>query len=130
MEDARINGIKVIECQSQDKICSLVNSKYLSNFNKRISRISLRGYYIIGTSEAKPRGPKPKIGKTLPKEINIHTSMMQVSGTSESNPRQMKGIINTAIKSTPHEGMFSEDYAYNKVLTAHTLTMKASNGRL
>ena len=61
LEDARIKGIKVIGCQSQDEICSLVNSKYLSNFDKRISRTSLRRYYKNGTSEAKPRGLKPKI---------------------------------------------------------------------
>ena len=57
------------------------------------------------------------------KGINLHTSMMQVSGTGEAKPRQLRGIINAAIKSTPHEGMFLEDYAYNKVLTAHALTM-------
>ena len=128
-EDARVKGIKVIVCQSQDKICSLVNSKYLSNFDKRISRTSLCRYYRIGTSEAKPRGPKPKMSKTILKAINLHTSMMQVSGTGEANPRQLKGIINAVIKSTPHEGMISEDYAYSKVLTAHSLTMEASNGR-
>ena len=55
--------------------------------------------------------------------------MMQVSGTGEAKPRQLKGIIKAAIKSTPHEGTFSEDYAYSKVLTAHALKMEASNGR-
>ena len=127
MEDARINGIKVIECQSQDKICSLVNSKYLSNFDKIISRTFLCRDDRIGTSGAKQRGPEPKISKTLLKAINLHTSMMQVSGTGEAKPRQLRGIINAAIKSTPHEGTFSEDYAYSKVLTTHALTMESSN---
>ena len=54
--------------------------------------------------------------------------MMQVSGTGEAKQRQLKGIINAAIDSTPHEGTFLEDYAYSKALTAHTLTMEASNG--
>ena len=129
LEDAMIKGIKVIVCQSQDKICSLVNSKYLSNFDKIISRTSLPPYYRIGTSEVKPRVPKPKISKTLLKAINIHTSMMQVYGNGEAKPRQLKGIINSAIKSTPHKGTFLEDYAYTKVLTACALTMEASNGR-
>ena len=55
--------------------------------------------------------------------------MMQVSGNGEANPRYLKEIINVAIKSTPHEGMFSEDYAYSKVLTAHALTMESNNER-
>ena len=55
--------------------------------------------------------------------------MMQVSGTGEAKPRQLKGIINAAIKITPHEGKFSKDYAYSEFLTAHALTMEASNGR-
>ena len=55
--------------------------------------------------------------------------MMQVSGAGEAKPRQLKGIINATIKSTPREGTFSEDYAYSNVLTAHALTMEASNGR-
>ena len=55
--------------------------------------------------------------------------MMQVSGTGEANPRQLKVIINAAIKSNPHKGTFPEDYAYSKVLTAHALKMEASNGR-
>ena len=90
LEDARIKRIEVIGCQSQDEICSLVNRKYLSNFNKRIPRTYLRCYCRIGASEAKPRGPKPKISKTLLKAMNLHTSMMQVYGAGEANPRQLK----------------------------------------
>ena len=90
MEDAIIKGIKEIGCQSQDKIFSLVNSKYLSNFDKIISRTFLCRDDRIGTSEAKQRGPEPKVSKTLLKAISLHTYIMQVSGTGEANPRQLK----------------------------------------
>ena len=53
---------------------------FLTSIKK--SRSPLRRYYRIGTSEAKPRGPKPKISKTLLIAINLHTSMMQVSGNA------------------------------------------------
>ena len=129
MEDAKMRGKKMPGCTSMQSICNLVNEKYLSANTRRITRTSLRRYSNNGHTTARPRGPKPKVSDTLIKAVGLHASMMQVSGTGEAKPRQLKSLINATTKGTCHEGQFSQDYAYTKVLSKNATTMEASSGR-
>ena len=106
-----------------------MNGKYLTSFKRTITRTLLRRYYDSGKAKAKSRGPKPKVSDTLIKAVNLHASMMQVSGTGEAKPRHLKSLINATTKNAPHQGKFSQDYAYTKVLSSNAVTMEASAGR-
>ena len=129
LEIAKLSGQKVVGCKTYQAICNLVNGKYLTSFSRSITRTSLNRYYTDGVTSAKSRGPRPKISDTLVKAVSLHASMMQVSGTGEAKPRQLKGLINATTRGTVHEGTFSHDYLYTKVLSSNASTMEASSGR-
>jgi len=109
-------------------IYNFVNGKHLTSFSPSNSRTSIRRYSKCGVTTVRLRGSKSKISKTLVKAVNFYLPMMQVSTTGEAKPRQLKSLINTTTKDTCHEGKFSKNNAYTKVLATNATTMKVSCG--
>ena len=79
-------------------ICDLVNQKYLTKFEKKLSKTTLIRYQSKGISVPSKRGPPAKISDNLIECLSLHAAMMQVSGRGEVKPRDFLGVIGAAVK--------------------------------
>ena len=106
-------------------ICDFVNTKYLTEFDRKLTKTTLIRYTEKGQSTPYKRGPPPKVSNTLLDCLTIHSSMMQVSGRGEAKPRDFLAVIDAAIKDTPHTNL-KEKYIYDKLWVQKAESLQCS----